>query len=67
MWMVDQTCVHKLNIEISDDAFQHIRSNVVAQQMIGGGVGAISEFAAMIVSAIEEKNSELKIIEKKTD
>ena len=54
------TC-HKLCIEIDDDAFQRIKSEMGIKILVGNTRGAPDELVSMIINSIENNEDELKI------
>ena len=54
------TC-HKLCIEIDDDAFQRIKSEMGIKILVGNTRGAPDELTSMIINSIENNEDELKI------
>lgn len=52
---------HELHIEIEDDAFQQIKSEMGIRLMVGNTRGASDELTSMIINSIENNEEELKI------
>ena len=52
---------HKLCIEIEDNAFQRIKSEMGIKILVGNTRGAPDELVSMIINSIENNEEELKI------